>query len=77
MAQRKMYEVRAKKTEKAPLTEINVIACSNIVAARKVAYEYAKKDEWKYVWIVEYIADTYGIFKLSDHGPFIVKTSQG
>lgn len=73
MAARKMYEVRAKKTKEAPINEIKVIACSTIAAARKVANEYAKKDEYKQVWIIEYIANTHGVFTLSDHVPFVVK----
>lgn len=76
MAQRKMYEVRAKKRMYVPNEEIMVTPCSTMVAAKKVAYEYARKDLWKYVWILEYIADPYGIFRLSDHGPFMIKNSK-
>lgn len=73
MAARKMYEVRAKKRPDAPLGEIIVVMCSTMVAARKVANEYARKDEYKQVWITEYIANTHGVFMLSDHAPFDVK----
>ena len=73
MAARKMYEVRAKKTMFASEAEIAKVMCSTIVAARKLANEWARKDEYKRVWILEYIANSYGYFGLSDHAPFTVK----
>ena len=74
MAQRKMYEARAKKTKKSPVDKI--VVCSTIAAARKIANEWAKEDEYKVIWIVEYIADSYGIFRLSSHAPFVVRNDE-